>query len=345
MNCHRNNTGNASVTELVTEKADKPLKRSDLDRRLLASSAPHAAETCTTFRMALRIRSTVDEKEQKQLLMDLEVVMKSNECPCIVQFYGALFKEGDCWICMELMDTSLDKLYKYIYEVLQRRIPESILGKITVAELSYRKPLPILRQRSKSSGLVDNVIAESRRPFSWCVALLYFRVLPLHFSKHKNSIKTNMIKLKLNSLLKKHSKLVFILDHTLPPKMRVPCLRADVNERKTSLEIVPISKISNSRGSDQKYKLNCKGNYVPCKSCDAAWPVVIGILEKDKITATTIPITMPGNACKFKILSRCGTLTIGKPTPVWVNLADRTRECGLKHGLPLFTSLLHSQLN
>lgn len=40
-----------------------------------------------------RIRSTVDEKEQKQLLMDLEVVMKSNECPYIVQFYGALFKE------------------------------------------------------------------------------------------------------------------------------------------------------------------------------------------------------------------------------------------------------------
>lgn len=40
-----------------------------------------------------RIRSTVDEKEQKQLLMDLEVVMKSNECPFIVQFYGALFKE------------------------------------------------------------------------------------------------------------------------------------------------------------------------------------------------------------------------------------------------------------
>ncbi|KAG8274365.1 Protein apcdd1 [Homalodisca vitripennis] len=85
-------------------------------------------------------------------------------------------------------------------------------------ELSYRKPLPILRQRSKSSGVVDNVIAESRRPFSWCVALLYFHVLPLHFSKHKNSIKTNMIKLKLNSLLKKHSKLVFILDHTAPPK-------------------------------------------------------------------------------------------------------------------------------
>lgn len=40
-----------------------------------------------------RIRSTVDEKEQKQLLMDLDVVMRSNNCPFIVQFYGALFTE------------------------------------------------------------------------------------------------------------------------------------------------------------------------------------------------------------------------------------------------------------
>lgn len=40
-----------------------------------------------------RIRSTVEERDQKQLLMDLDVVMRSNECPYIVQFYGALFKE------------------------------------------------------------------------------------------------------------------------------------------------------------------------------------------------------------------------------------------------------------
>ena len=46
-----------------------------------------------THFMPQRIRSTVDEREQKQLLMDLEVVMRSNDCPCIVQFYGAIFKE------------------------------------------------------------------------------------------------------------------------------------------------------------------------------------------------------------------------------------------------------------
>lgn len=44
-----------------------------------------------------RIRSTVEENEQKILLMDLEVVMKSNDCNYIVQFYGALFKEVSRW--------------------------------------------------------------------------------------------------------------------------------------------------------------------------------------------------------------------------------------------------------
>ncbi|XP_076249968.1 dual specificity mitogen-activated protein kinase kinase 4 isoform X1 [Rhynchophorus ferrugineus] len=105
-----------------------------------------------------RIRSTVDEKEQKQLLMDLDVVMKSNECNYIVQFYGALFKEGDCWICMELMDTSLDKFYKFIYEKLDKRIPEPILGKIalaTVKALNYLKEkLKIIHRDVKPSNIL-----------------------------------------------------------------------------------------------------------------------------------------------------------------------------------------------
>ena len=45
--------------------------------------------TCLITSMS---RSTVDEKEQKQLLMDLKVVMDSSDCPYIVQFYGAIFK-------------------------------------------------------------------------------------------------------------------------------------------------------------------------------------------------------------------------------------------------------------
>uniref|UniRef100_A0A336MH04 mitogen-activated protein kinase kinase n=2 Tax=Culicoides sonorensis TaxID=179676 RepID=A0A336MH04_CULSO len=105
-----------------------------------------------------RIRSTVDEREQSQLLMDLQVVMQSNDCNYIVQFYGALFKEGDCWICMELMDTSLDKFYKFICERQRQRIPESILVKITVATvhaLNYLKEnLKIIHRDVKPSNIL-----------------------------------------------------------------------------------------------------------------------------------------------------------------------------------------------
>lgn len=40
--------------------------------------------------------------------------------------------QGDVWICMELMDTSLDKFYKKVLEK-ERTIPEDILGKIAVS--------------------------------------------------------------------------------------------------------------------------------------------------------------------------------------------------------------------
>ena len=60
-------------------------------------------------------------------------VMRSSDCPYIVKFYGALFWEGDCWICMELMSTSLDKFYRFVYHRRSDRIPEDILGKIAVA--------------------------------------------------------------------------------------------------------------------------------------------------------------------------------------------------------------------
>lgn len=64
--------------------------------------------------------------------MDLDISMRSSDCPFTVQFYGALFREGDVWICMEVMDTSLDKFYARVYKN-NRTISEDILGKIAFA--------------------------------------------------------------------------------------------------------------------------------------------------------------------------------------------------------------------
>ena len=80
---------------------------------------------------------TVHERCQKQMLNEFEIVMKENTCPFIVQFYGALFKEDDCWICMELMDTSLDRFYKYVYHKLHQSISESVRSTTPASMCSF----------------------------------------------------------------------------------------------------------------------------------------------------------------------------------------------------------------
>lgn len=80
-----------------------------------------------------RIPATDNSIEQKRVLMDLDISMRSANCLFTVQFYGALFREGDVWICMEVMDTSLDKLYPAVFRERKTGIPENILAKITYA--------------------------------------------------------------------------------------------------------------------------------------------------------------------------------------------------------------------
>ncbi|KAG9340485.1 hypothetical protein JZ751_021598 [Albula glossodonta] len=106
-----------------------------------------------------RIRATVNTQEQKRLLMDLDISMRTVDCFYTVTFYGALFREGDVWICMELMDTSLDKFYKKVLEK-GMTIPEDILGKITVSvvkALEYlHSNLQVIHRDVKPSNVLIN---------------------------------------------------------------------------------------------------------------------------------------------------------------------------------------------
>ncbi|KAG8034477.1 hypothetical protein G9C98_007553 [Cotesia typhae] len=85
-----------------------------------------------------QMRRSGNSEENKRIIMDLDVVLKSHDCPYIVQCLGCFITESDVWICMELMATCLDKLLKK----LRQPIPEDFLGKVTVATvkaLSYLK--------------------------------------------------------------------------------------------------------------------------------------------------------------------------------------------------------------
>uniref|UniRef100_A0A4W5QQB7 mitogen-activated protein kinase kinase n=1 Tax=Hucho hucho TaxID=62062 RepID=A0A4W5QQB7_9TELE len=106
-----------------------------------------------------RIRATVNTLEQKRLLMDLDISMRTVDCFFTVTFYGALFREGDVWICMELMDTSLDKFYKQVIDK-GMTIPEDILGKITVAIVKalehLHNKLSVIHRDVKPSNVLIN---------------------------------------------------------------------------------------------------------------------------------------------------------------------------------------------
>lgn len=91
--------------------------------------------------------------------MDLDVSMRTSDCPFTVHFYGAMFREGDVWICMEVMDTSLDKFYAKVYKN-NRNIPEDILGKIGLAVVSalhyLHSRLKVIHRDVKPSNILIN---------------------------------------------------------------------------------------------------------------------------------------------------------------------------------------------
>jgi len=106
-----------------------------------------------------RITMTFNTIEQKRVLMDLDVSMRSSDCPHTVQFYGALFREGDVWMCMEVMDTSLDKFYPKAYSH-DIPIPEPILGTVALAVVNalhylYSK-LRVIHRDVKPSNILIN---------------------------------------------------------------------------------------------------------------------------------------------------------------------------------------------
>ncbi|PIK37387.1 hypothetical protein BSL78_25763 [Apostichopus japonicus] len=106
-----------------------------------------------------RIRFQVNTKEDQRLLMDLDVCIRSSDCQYTVQFFGALFYEGDVWICMEVMDTCLDKFYKAAKK-RNMQMPENILSKVTYATVSalhyLQTELKVMHRDVKPSNILAN---------------------------------------------------------------------------------------------------------------------------------------------------------------------------------------------
>ncbi|KAJ1172413.1 hypothetical protein NDU88_004260 [Pleurodeles waltl] len=103
-------------------------------------------------------------EKNKRILMDLEVVLKSHDCPYIVLCYGTGITNTDVLIAMKIMGTCAEKLKKRIHGPTTERI----LGKMTfeiVETIFYLKEKHgVIHCSVKPS----NILLDDRRQIKMC---------------------------------------------------------------------------------------------------------------------------------------------------------------------------------
>uniref|UniRef100_A0AAY5K1P0 Dual specificity mitogen-activated protein kinase kinase 2 n=1 Tax=Esox lucius TaxID=8010 RepID=A0AAY5K1P0_ESOLU len=100
---------------------------------------------------------------RNQIIRELQLLHECNS-PYIVSFYGAFYSDGEISICMEHMDGgSLDQVLKEA-----RRIPEEILGKVSIAVLRGLAYLREKHQIMHRDVKPSNILVNSRGEIKLC---------------------------------------------------------------------------------------------------------------------------------------------------------------------------------
>uniref|UniRef100_A0A4W5MP67 Dual specificity mitogen-activated protein kinase kinase 2 n=1 Tax=Hucho hucho TaxID=62062 RepID=A0A4W5MP67_9TELE len=114
---------------------------------------------CAILLIHLEIKPAI----RNQIIRELQLLHECNS-PYIVSFYGAFYSDGEISICMEHMDGgSLDQVLKEA-----KRIPEEILGKVSIAVLRGLAYLREKHQIMHRDVKPSNILVNSRGEIKLC---------------------------------------------------------------------------------------------------------------------------------------------------------------------------------
>ncbi|CAD5221116.1 unnamed protein product [Bursaphelenchus xylophilus] len=109
-----------------------------------------------------------DQRRMRQLQNEVQMIKEASTCPEVVRFYGVTFHEGDCLICMELMDISLDRLYNIVHQVARTSFDENVLGSVGVTVLKALDCLKKLKHIIHRDVKPSNILLNCRGKIKIC---------------------------------------------------------------------------------------------------------------------------------------------------------------------------------
>ena len=128
----------------------------------------HMRDPASKLEFAVKkVPAAGDSYNLEQQLREMNVNQRTSECPYTVLFYGAMICEGEVYLLMELMDTSLDDFYRQVYQ-RGEVIPETVLRSVSYAVVSalhfMKERLRIMHRDVKPS----NILADRTGQFKVC---------------------------------------------------------------------------------------------------------------------------------------------------------------------------------